>query len=242
MNETKVNMLNNIDYSVYDNFLPFKMRNGKLSSDYQDFIESIDIEIENTYNIEYLSNLMDLLVGLSVLNDKKSISGNIFSELTNKGRLKLTRGVDLINSFEFIEYPNETVESITLFLSIHSPKDPIKKELWLNDKLEKDDNCFFFSKECDVIYYPLKRIENVKGKFNFYNKPLPMFLFDFSSFSLEVKLKSEIGDNYKRFIKVNSTMFDAKSRKTFRDQYIHEYNNMISFKKKVLGKDAKLIL
>jgi hypothetical protein len=224
MSETKINTLNNIDYSLYDDLLPVSMRGGKLALDYQNFIESIDINNEETTisNIEYIKQVTDLFLPLAFFDGKENViaNGNLFMELSNKGRLKLTRGSDLINSFEFVEYPNDQVESATLYLSIDYPKDEEKRKLWLEDKLDKQDDCFYLRENRNTIYYPLKRLENIKGQFSFYSKPLPMFTFPFSGLSIELKINSEF--NIPRIIKMNCGMIGNDLRQRLsKEKYEH---------------------
>ena len=134
-----------------------------------------------------------------------AVKSTVRFELSKLGRLQLTRGVDLIDTFEVDLVCGEKVESATLFISLDIPVDPVIRETYLTS--ENVLNIDTTVGECTNIWMPIKTIKNPERIFKFFDKPINPSV-TFQKFSIEIKMDT------------SSERIDVKHRNIFMDVYM----------------------
>ena len=143
-----------------------------------------------------------------------SVDDDLPYKLSKNNRLQIMRSIDLFDYFEVSLLPDERIEKATLFMSFSVPKDPIlKKEFFENGKTisVKNEEWIYDIKKIDVIYVPIKVIENPPSRFKFFDKQVPIFVLPFWRISVEFKITpNRMGEN--RNIRMHSYVCQTKFR------------------------------
>lgn len=132
-------------------------------------------------------------------------------KLSKRKRIALDRSVDLFNSFELVRGDYQTPYSATLFARISYPKDEKEREEYNNRGYALHSDMWPFLPELSTsIYYPLKRIENIRGRFSFYDVPIPACCLPFVKLSIEF----EFDEDYEmdRYVGIDCSMIDTETR------------------------------